>query len=272
MDEKKPQAENTDYEITREVVVTDAPKMKTVQRIISLIASPRALMENIKLYPVILVPLVICVIIGLISVPVNTRFSDALLREQSNISLYLYGVDVTGMTDLMALGDVYGDFDVEGFIRVFTTIVMVVNAVFSPLLMSALGTLGVFILMKILRGSATFAQLFSMHLHIYILYALGMLVSYGLMGITGNLVDPTSLAALLMPAGNISMVSFNLLMFVNIFNIWYYVLFFIGVKVLGKISNVKAAIIAVFVFATAAFLFVFSMMSPFIMARITMGV
>ena len=249
-------------ELTR-MVEPDAPKMGPVQRIINLFLAPGELMQNIKLYPVIAVPFVVALIIGLVSIPATSQMSELMMQELSIISIEMYGVDLSGWTQLQEQG-LYGD-DLTSAFNVFATVTMAISAAIMPFLYSAIAAVLFIILVKILRGGARIGQLFSMSMHLYIISALGTAVVAALMVSTGRLVDMTSLAAVIMPDGNISMLQFNLLSSISIFNIWSHVLVFIGIKVLNDFSVVKAGIITgVSLLATIA-IHVGTYMSTFVM-------
>ena len=245
------------------MVEPDAPKMGVGSRILNLITSPSELMRNIKLYPVVLIPLLLSIAIGLISIPTQQRFTEVYLQELSHISIEMYGVDLSGWTTLQEM-DVYGDVgDVAGLLDIVTLVGLAAASLFTPPLLSFLSALMLFIFSKIAKGSATLGQLFSAYMHIYVIIAIGSFVMSGLIAATGNFLDVTSLAALVMPHGNLSMPLFNILSYISIFNIWVTFLTFVAVKELNGFSNVKAGIITGIAFAVSAGLTVGTFMLTF---------
>ncbi|MCL2422232.1 MAG: YIP1 family protein [Defluviitaleaceae bacterium] len=251
-------------EITR-MVAPDAPKMGIVNRLINIFVSPVELMQNIKLHPVILVPLLTAILITLVAIPISTQLVEISNRELTNISIERYGMDVFGLT---ADADIYGDMDNGA--STFTLVTSIATALFMPPFMSFISALGLWILSKILRGSTTLGQMFSMYLHVYVLLAVASVLVSWLMVTTGNLLDVTSLAALLMPNGNISMFSFNMLSYISIFNIWATVLTYLGVKIINDISAVKAAIITAIAFIVGAIITAGLPMLTFVMMDLAM--
>lgn len=239
MDDQNQNYDQHHEELTR-VVEPEVHKMGAVQRIINLFVSPSELMQNIKVYPVILIPLIVSMAIGLISVPLTSQIMPIVQQELSIISIDRYGID---LMNLGAQGDIYGDFNVEEM-DTFLMISSVIGAIITPLIISFILALGMLVLSKIARGDATFGQLLSMYMHIYIIIILGELIVSGLMVTTGNFLNMTSLAAVFMPQGNIAMVSFNVLSSISIFTVWVAVLTFIGVKILNQFGNIKAGILA----------------------------
>ncbi|MDR0271877.1 MAG: YIP1 family protein [Clostridiales bacterium] len=229
-------------ELTR-VVTPEAMKMNAGQRIISLLTAPGELFANVKVYPVILVPFLIILVIGLVALVPMNRVSEMQMQELSRISIENYGVDI--LADMNV--DEFGDSAMDSFLKIFTAVVLVVNVAIGPLINSLIYAFGIWVLSKILRGKANFVQLFSMYMHIYVIGALGTLVISGIMMITGNYVDMTSLAALVMPQGDMSMPLFNALSAISIFSLWTTFLTFIGIKVINEFSAVKAGIITALV-------------------------
>ena len=228
-----------------EHVEQDVAKMPVASRIVGIFASPSEVFENVKLHPVIMVPLLCAILIGLITAPFGAQMTAVTNQELSHISIERYGFDVFGFA---ALVDEYGDSPMDSFVDIMGMVGFVISAFFKPLLTAAIAALGLFVLSKIARGKAKIGQLFSMYLHIYVVAAVGALISTLLMMTSGNFLDLTSLAAVLMPHGRIDMVSFNILSAISIFSIWVAVLTFIGLKILNEFSSVKAGIITAIAF------------------------
>jgi len=250
------------------MVEPDAPKMGAVQRVINIFISPGELMQNIKLYPVVLVPFIVSVIIGLASLPVVGQVQDIMMQELSNISIERYGFDMMGFA---GQADIYGDLDMDAIMDATTMVMGIAGAVFTPLIIGFLAALGLWILSKICKGGATLGQMFSMQMHIYIFVAVASLISSFLMVSTGRFLDMTSLAAVMMPDGNISMVMFNVLSAISIFNIWTVILNFVGVKIINGFSNVKAGVIAFVYFLATTVIYVGITMSTFFFWDMAMG-
>lgn len=237
---------NQEHEITR-VVEPEVIKMGVVSRVLNIFISPVELMHNIKAYPVFLVPFLLSVVIALAGIGPSRHVTEMMNEEIAFISIERFGFDMT-MTQTF---DEYGDFPVEEMVSTVEIVMVVAMAFINPLLISFFGTLGVFILSKILRGRATFGQTFSMYMHLYVILALGAVVSMFLMSMTGSIVDMTSLAAIVMPGGRIDDIVFNILSAIAVFPIWSTVLLFFGVKVINEFSTAKSAIIACISYAVS---------------------
>jgi len=233
-------------EITR-VVEPEALKMPIVPRILGIFTSPGEVFQNIKVHPVILPPLLVAIIIGLITAPFGAQMTSITNQELSHISIERYGFDAFGFATLV---DEYGESPLDALMDTLGVASFVLSAVFTPLLSAAIAAVGLFVLSKIARGTAKIGQLFSMYLHVYVVTALGGLIATVIMMSTGNFLDLTSLAAVLMPHGRIDMVSFNILSAISIFSIWVTILTYIGVKILNEFSAVKAGVIAGIAFLT----------------------
>ena len=259
--------EQSHEELTR-VVESEVKKMSIIQRIISLFVSPGELMYNIKAYPVVLIPLLLAIAIGLASIPLTMQTSDLMSRELSNISIERYGIDLMNL----AMGmDEYGEDLIATAMGTVMLVTTVASVIVMPPLVSFFVALGLLILSKIARGSAKLGQLFSMYLHVYILSSIGALISMWLMTLTGNYLDMTSLAAVIMPEGNISMISFNALSYISVFTIWATILTFIGVKITNDFSDVKAGVVTLIAFLVGIAIHVGTFMSTFILWDITMN-
>ncbi|MCL1885031.1 MAG: YIP1 family protein [Defluviitaleaceae bacterium] len=231
-------------ELTR-VVEPEIIKMGVVQRVIAIFTSPTELMKNIKAYPVILIPFLLAVVIGLIGIVPGMRMSELMTEEMSAISIERFGVD---HFDMSGLADEYGELDLQGFMDAVMFVSFIFSAFITPMIISFFSALGLFILSKIMRGPVTFGQMFSMYIHVYVIAAIGALVISAMMAATGRYLDVTSLAAVFSSNGDISMVSHNILSGIGIFTIWPAILTFIGVKVLNDFCNVKAGIITAIAF------------------------
>jgi len=241
LNEKHNEKHNENHEELTRTVEPDAVKMGAGKRIISLIIAPAELMQNIKAHPAILVPFLMAVVIALIAVFPGVRIEEMYTRELSNISIERYGQDLFDMTALM--GE-YGEIPLEDVMGALTIVSHVAMAVVMPWVVVLITVVGIFILSKIMRGKARFGQLFSMYMHVYVIWILGGLVVASLMAATGSLLDMTSLAAIFARDGNFDQLSYNVLAGIAVFPIWCAVITFIGVKVLNEFCNVKAGIIA----------------------------
>ena len=242
MDEQQEQREELNEELTR-LVEPEVRKMSAVQRILSVFISPGELMSNIKEYPVFLVPYLVSVLIGLIAINTALQATEIINQELYNITIERYGADIL---NLGGQADVYGDID-DG-INVSALISSAVSIIISPFIISFFAALVLWVLSKIFRCHGKLSHLFSMYMHIYILFALGSVISTSLMVMTGTPLDMTSLAAFLMPEGNMAMFSFNLLGTISITSVWSAILAYIGIKILADASSAKAGAITVISF------------------------
>ena len=225
-------------------------------------------MLNIKAYPVIGIPFLLTIIISFASIPISLEVGDLSMQEMSRISIEMYGMDLTGFTALQEL-DVYGDE--ESAVAPVVLVTAMAGAVAFPLIGAFFSALGLWILTKIFRGEAKLAHYFSLYIHIWVLSSIGTLISSWLMVNTGRFLDLTSLAAVLMPEGDISMPVFNILTTISIFGIWTSVLVFLGVKYINSFSAVKAFIITIIAYAAASALGVGIIMSTFILWNFSAG-
>jgi len=249
MNEHENQSQHESHDELSRVVEPEIVKMSATQRMFALLASPGELMRNVKAYPVILAPFLLAVVLGLLTIPVGLAITEISMVEMRHIFTERYPTAAMNPFDMDALAGEYGDLPAADIVGMTVIITSVIGAFAFPFIIGFFATLGIFILSKILRGPAKFGQTFSMYLHVYVLYALGLLVAQALMVATGSFVDVTSIAPLLMPQGNISQPMYVALMSISVFSIWYTVITFIGVKVINDFCNTKAAIITIITFA-----------------------
>ena len=236
-------------------------KMGILQRIIKLFVSPIELMHSIKISPVVWQPLLLALALGLSVIPFSDQLMNIASRELTNWSIERHGVDLVGQP---IQTDIYGD-DADNATDVFAVVTFVVSSFLSPLAGSFFATLLLWLISKIAKGKASFGQLFSMYMHIWIIRLVGTFVVSGLIVATDNFLDLTSLAAVFMPQGNSSMIAFNVLSSISIFSVWFAILAFLGIKVINEFSNIKAGIIAAIVFSLDIALFVGLSIFPYIM-------
>ena len=236
-------------EITR-TVAPDAPRMGFVQRFVSLFVAPYRLMRNIRKHPVVLPPLVVALLIALASTPLTVQYTEIAAQEISRLML-----DRGVPPELLNLGpavvDEYGDIT-EAAAGSFPDAIVLVNALAGTLLVAFLGALWLLIITKIARGRASLGQYFSMYMHIAVVSALAAALMMALSIYADTPLDITSAAAIFMPAGNVTMLGFNLLSVVSLANLWGTALVCLGVKAINGFSTVKAALLALLSFAATA--------------------
>jgi hypothetical protein len=234
----------TPMEITK-IVEPETFPMKPVERIVSIFVSPGALTANIKTYPKAWVPMLVCILISVASLPFTLRVADIQLQQLSIASIDRYGVDY------FSIG---AAFDDDGFmqttINTVTVISTAVGLVVSYPAAAVFAALLLFILCKLMRGPAMFQHYFSLYAHVYVISAICGLVSMAGFVAFGNMLDILSLAAVFMPDGDNANMLFNVLSAINIPAIWTTVLIVIGLKNINEWPAEKALIAG-----TAAFLF-----------------
>ena len=234
-------------------------KMKPVTRVVSLFVSPKALMENIREYPAVLVPLIICALLAFAGLPLTNKLVDIQQRTFSNISIERYGVDYFNYTPFDE------DGDLAQTISAVTQITTVAMLLISYPLNAFFSALGLFIITKIARGTCKLGQYFSMYTHVFIISALGGLLASFLMVTFDTILDSTSLAAVFMPLGDQSMPVFNILSSVTVFNVWITALTVIGVKAVNGFSTVRASVVCITGFVISVAIAVASLSATFIM-------
>ena len=254
---------NHEEELTRQIEPV-VQNMTPIQRVVSLFASPGKLMENIKEHPVILAPFIIAVVLSLISIPLSAPFTIMVGEEINRLMIERMlelGIDASEFIAATA-GGYYGDAP-NAFGGMNIGFVSLINAAAGPVIASAISAAGYWILTKIFRGRATFSQYFSMYMHLMILTGALGLITFSAAIAIGRPVDITSLAALIMPHGNMSMLSFNILSVISLASIWSAVLTFVGIKTFNDFGNGKSIAIASIMLVLAVALAAVMMTMPF---------
>jgi hypothetical protein len=223
-------------EITK-IVEPESFPMKPFERIISIFASPGALMENIKNHPKAWLPILLCMIISLASLPLTLRFADIQMQQLSIASIDRYGVDYF---NIMSIDD--DDGFIQTTINVVTIVSGAVGALLSYPASAVFAALLLFILCKIMRGPAMFQHYFSMYAHVYVITALCGVITMGAYVAFDNMLDILSLAAVFMPGGNTADLMFNILSAINLPTIWVTILIIIGLKAINEWPTGKAVI------------------------------
>ncbi|MDR1665162.1 MAG: hypothetical protein LBR83_09645 [Clostridiales bacterium] len=224
---------------------SEIKRMNPFDRLVSLFVAPASLMKNIRIFPAVLVPLIVCTLLGLALMPFSSNLADIQMHEFSNLSIERYGVDYFNTTPVDdELAAVMPD------ISTITNISAVVSAFIAYPVIAFFLALGTFILTKIARGKELkLIQYFSMYIHLCVLTAIGAVVTTVLCVSLGSILDVTSLAALFMPLGNVTMPAFNALSGITVFGLWVTVLAIIGIKHINHFSYLKATVIGLVGFA-----------------------
>lgn len=218
------------------IVEDDTKKMGFFERLIGIFISPVKVMQNIRDFHVYWQPLLI---LFLLSIPLSylaTKISPIQMAENSLISLERYGVDYFN-----AATQISSQFQIVTF--VIAIITMIVTFTITALIASVLMVL----VTKIFKGTAKFAQYYSMYLHVYIITSLCSIVLYLINIQLGSTLNIMSLAALFMPTGNITMPVFNILSAVSLITIWETIILIIGVRELNGFSTAKAVTVEIIV-------------------------
>jgi hypothetical protein len=213
--------------------------MTFIDRMVSLFVSPGKLMENIKAYPKAWLPLLVCILISLASLPLTIGFAEIQTQEFSIISIERYGVDYFA---LGAAADFDDEDDAQATYQRTVGYAAVLTAFISYPLLAALSALMLFILCKIMRGQGTYQQYFSLFAHVYIITAVCAAVTMGACIAFDNSLDILSLAAVFMPQGNITDSTYNLLYVISLPRIWMFALIFIALRYINEWSAAKSAV------------------------------
>jgi len=219
-------------------VEDEVQKMGFLQRVASLFIAPVKLMQNIKEYPVIASMLIFVMALSLLTLPFMSRITELSQNMISEIMLARYGQDFLSLLETQSAN-----------ISTTSLISAIVGVIIAYPIACFLKALVLLIITKIAKGGAKYKQYASMYAHVLIISALSGLIITPIMIAMGAILDVSSLAALFMPNGNISMMSYNLLSSITLFTIIEAVLVMIGVREINGFSNTKAIVTVLIMFA-----------------------
>jgi len=103
----------------------------------------------------------------------------------------------------------------------------------SVIFVACLDALLLLILVLANHGNATYLRLYSAKLHVWVVQMFIGLIIYTIIHLTGSSRFPLSLAALLVPDGDLSMFGYNVLLLLSPFTLWTAALVYFGVKALN---------------------------------------
>ncbi len=235
--------EDNNLGLTEEMVEEEVPaQMGIFDRLISVFIAPGKLMENLRYHQPIWTMIIVAIVLALFMLPITPRLVQITTAEMSAISIERYGMD---MFNPVLPEDVKDQ--VENAKNIGSMVGSVIGTLAAPLMM-LVSALLLFIVTKIAKGTATIKQYFSMYLHIRVVSGIGSLITTSLMIMMNTSLDMTSLAAVLMPGGNITNLLYCILLSINIFGIWANILVFFGVKKLNDFTNTRAAVVTLVLF------------------------
>ncbi|MCL2165378.1 MAG: hypothetical protein FWH55_13565 [Oscillospiraceae bacterium] len=229
------------------VVEEEVKKMGFFKRIASIFVSPVLLMRNIKSYPVIAPMLLLGMGLNLLLMPFWSKLTEISTGKMMEVMVERYG------QEYMELMEGTQAALANPTTTIIATVSASVSSVISFLVACLFQALILLIITKIIRGSANYAQYVSLYAHVLIITAIGSLITTPVMATVGTLLDVSSLAAIFMPSGDFSMIPYNILSAITLFEILKSVLLVIGVREINKFSTSEsvAAVSIMFILSVA---------------------
>jgi hypothetical protein len=231
----------------------EKPKpMPLSERVASLFIAPVKLMENIKLYPVALLPLFICLVIRLLYIPLSDQYNEMVTVETEKYTLETYermGFTAEQIQQVQQIQQ-SGPFGMGGGSEAAALIINVLGIVLSIIGTAFFSALWMFVITKIARGPAKFAQYFSLFSHLTIITVLLSVAVTAVSVMRGSLVNFLSLG-ILIPQARIDDALYLLLTALSLPALWFNVLAVVGVKVINGWKPVKAIAVGVVSFVIA---------------------
>jgi hypothetical protein len=190
-------------------------------------------MANIAAIPHYFSPILYFVLLAIPGMFLSGDYTALVLKAQADYMFDHYGVT----TDLAGL---LTQVDASGVARLTSQITQLVVTPLTQVASGAVGALVVFVLCKIFRGKAKYAQIFSMTLHIAVINMVYLLLVYFLSGVTQTTLDYTSLASLFVSRPDLASPAYTMLSYVSLFTLWAAALQWVGIKVLNEFSWARA--------------------------------
>jgi hypothetical protein len=216
--------------------------MSFPQRIASIFIAPVKLMQNIKTYPAVGSMLFLVMGLSLLAIPFLAKITELTTNLMAEIMLARHGEAALAYMEIMQASAN------SQAASIVTTISAAASAMVAyPMTCVILGFV-LLIITKIARGSAKYLQYISMYAHVTLITVIGALFATIMMAALGAMLHVSSLAAIFMPNGNFSMMSFNILNSITLFSILEGVLLVIGVREINGFSTAKAAVLVVIMY------------------------
>jgi hypothetical protein len=225
----------------------DAKKMPFTARLAGVFLSPVKLMRDIGRHPSIGPMLLVAMALSLISLPMMGRISEISLDEMNVIIIERYGYEYANT--IAQAQDMAASTTGDGAVQAIAGATTLIGTLAAIPIACAVQAAVLLLLTKIAKGSANFRQYMSMFAHVSLIGAVGAQISNFAMYSMGTTLNVTSLAAVLMPGGNLSMPAYNILSAIGVFGIWQCALLGVGVREINGFSKAKAATLAIIVFA-----------------------
>ena len=230
-------------EILRAIEAKDKP-LTWYARIMQLLVAPGACMAYIKKTPAWISAYLVCLALTIIAIP-STVVYLAIIREY-----FVEPIVWMPLADAAAyrLGHSQTPFPFLGFnLRIIGIphLDALISGVLSNLILPAFSALGILIATKLFfKSEVRFIQYFAMFMHIRIITVLGEMVTAAAGVQLETRLNITSLAMVLMPNSDISMLPYNVFTSITIFGIWAAVVGAIGIKILNGFDYKKASVIS----------------------------
>ena len=211
-------------------VVTEmaAPKLSAVQKIIGIFSNPTPVYENLRIYPDWLIPVLITMVMSIIFVFSTSDLTVQIQKE----AIYNNSMIPEEYKD-KAIENIENKTEMERNLE--ATAGSVINILIVYLVAAgAFFVFGNFLL----GGDAKFKQIFAMYSWTGLIGALELLVKLPMALAKGSLHVYTSLAVLLDP-GQEKTILFGLLNAIDIFTIWKIILWASGMSIIYRFSKGK---------------------------------
>jgi hypothetical protein len=190
------------------IVEEEVQKMSFFQRVVSIFTAPVKLMRNIRTYPVVGPMLFLFFFLCIFTHPFVAKIAEITQSQLGGIMFERYGQEVFGLLEVM---QPTVDAELAPAIALASTISAAVAAMATYPITCIVLAFVLFLITKIARGGTRYIQYVSMYAHVSVISAIGSIFVMAMMATFGTLLNVSSLAAVFMPDGNMSMLSYNIL-------------------------------------------------------------
>lgn len=211
--------------------------MNFFQRLAKVFVAPSEVLQNIKGNPKFTLPFLYVFVISAITSILQRPLIQLQQEELQNLYIERYGIDIFSTSQ-------------KGLLSADSILLNIFGIFLTLWITWLIGSLFLFILSKLFRGSASYKQLLSLEIHA------GMLTSTLALIITPIcllLDSPATMFSLsiLYPGGNITSLLYNILSAITLFSVWAAIFKGMGLYILNGFSKIKGYLISAFVYIIA---------------------
>jgi len=220
-----------------------------MKKVIKIFTSPTQVFTEIKENPKVLKPILFLIVASIVVVLLSGTVNQIAQTKMMNLMVEKYDMNIpqntqTNNQTTMIIG------------AVFTPVMLLIVLSFSALLYWALS--------KMLKGKATYKQVFCVCAYSSIIMYVFSIVSVIICTILNTDVNPFSLAVFI-PNGSYDSFLYDLLMSINLIGVWSTIVSAIGLSIVNEFNKAKGYWITFSIYILGALISAGSAMIPFML-------